>query len=67
MVRRLTLPSRISEPGGGEGGDLLVRESLSELSNLLEKGEKQGIFSSKMPPLIGMKFSVFLLNMLGLE
>ena len=63
MVRRLTLPSRISEPGGRgvEGGDLLVRESLSELSNLLEKGEKQGIFSSKMPPLIGKETGLFLI------
>ena len=30
----------------------MVRESLSELSDLLEKGEKQGIFSSKIPALI---------------
>jgi len=48
MVRRITLPSRTSEPGK----DSLVRESLSELSDLLEKGEKQGIFSSKIPALI---------------
>jgi len=48
MVRRLTLPPRISEPGR----DNLVRESLSELSDLLDKGEKQGLFSNKMPPLI---------------
>ncbi len=29
-----------------------VRESLSELSELLERGERQGIFSSRMPPTI---------------
>ena len=34
------------------GRDNLVRESLTELSDLLDKGEKQGLFSSKMPPLI---------------
>ena len=27
----------------------LFRESLSQLSDLLEKGEKRGIFSSRMP------------------
>lgn len=52
-ARRITLPSRISEPGKpATGSDSLVRESLSELSDLLEKGERQGIFSSKIPPLI---------------
>ena len=64
QVRRLTMPSRISEPGGGSSNmarsvpvlsqlDIslsnLFRESLSQLSDLLEKGEKRGIFSSRMP------------------
>ena len=57
------MPSRISEPGGGSSNmarslpiapqDILwsnfFRESLSQLSDLLEKGEKRGIFSSRMP------------------
>ena len=34
------------------GRENLVRESLSELADLLDKGEKQGLFSIKMPPLI---------------
>eukprot|EP00090_Calanus_glacialis_P047045 TRINITY_DN9530_c0_g1_i3.p1 TRINITY_DN9530_c0_g1~~TRINITY_DN9530_c0_g1_i3.p1 ORF type:complete len:2633 (-),score=502.34 TRINITY_DN9530_c0_g1_i3:271-7929(-) len=45
MVRRLTMPPRISEPGGANQ----ARESLSQLSDLLEKGEKRGIFTSRMP------------------
>ena len=52
MMRRLTMPPRISEPGGS-GGVKEARESLSQLSDLLEKGEKKGIFSvSRMPPSI---------------
>ena len=52
MMRRLTMPPRISEPGGS-GGMKEARESLSQLSDLLEKGEKKGIFSvSRMPPSI---------------
>ena len=34
------------------GRENLERESLSELADLLDKGEKQGLFSIKMPPLI---------------
>ena len=30
-------------------GPIFFRESLSQLSDLLEKGEKRGIFSSRMP------------------
>ena len=46
------MPPRISEPGGS-GGMKEARESLSQLSDLLEKGEKKGIFSvSRMPPSI---------------
>ena len=45
MVRRLTMPPRISEPGGVTQ----ARESLTQLSDLLEKGEKKGIFTSRMP------------------
>ena len=50
MMRRLTMPSRISEPGAG--GIKEARESLTTLTDLLEKGEKKGIFSSRMPPSI---------------
>ena len=50
MMRRLTMPPRISEPGGQ--GVKAARESLSQLSDLLEKGEKKGLFSSRMPPSI---------------
>ena len=46
------MPPRISEPGVS-GGMKEARESLSQLSDLLEKGEKKGIFSvSRMPPSI---------------
>ena len=50
MMRKLTMPSRISEPGAG--GIKEARESLTTLTDLLEKGEKKGIFSSRMPPSI---------------
>jgi len=50
MGRRLTLPPRISEPGSGVG--VGARESLSQLSDLLEKGEQKGLFSAPMPPSI---------------
>ena len=46
LVRRLTLPPRISEPGGSQPS---ARESLSQLSDLLEKGDKRGLFSARMP------------------
>ena len=44
------MPPRISEPGGQ--GVKAARESLNQLSDLLEKGEKKGLFSSRMPPSI---------------
>ena len=51
MMRRLTMPPRISEPGGQ--GAKEARESLSQLTDLLEKGEKKGIFTAaRMPPTI---------------
>ena len=50
MMRRLTMPPRISEPSVRAGKE--ARESLSQLSDLLEKGEKKGIFTSRMPPSI---------------
>ena len=50
MMRRLTMPPRISEPGSA--GVKEARESLHQLSDLLEKGEKKGLFSSRMPPSI---------------
>jgi hypothetical protein len=45
----------ISNPAGYGSTTIIyvkVRESLSELSELLERGERQGIFSSRMPPTI---------------
>ena len=50
MMRRLTMPPRISEPGSA--GVKEARESLNQLTDLLEKGEKKGLFSSRMPPSI---------------
>ena len=44
------MPPRISEPGSA--GVKEARESLNQLSDLLEKGEKKGLFSSRMPPSI---------------
>jgi len=44
------MPPRISEPGSA--GVKEARESLNQLTDLLEKGEKKGLFSSRMPPSI---------------
>ena len=54
----LSAPRKISTPSGGIGAQPRVseppaaRESLSQLSDLLEKGDKTGLFTNRMPSTI---------------